>query len=51
MFFDVLAIKKLKDYEKRYLESNYSGGGEHTHSGIDGTGHYKLYAPVKVIDI
>ena len=34
---------KIKSYEKRYLESNYSGGGEHTHSGIDCSGHHKLY--------
>ena len=34
---------KIKGYEKRYLESNYSGGGEHTHSGIDSSGHHKLY--------
>ena len=27
----------------RYLENNYSGGGEYTHSGIDCTGHHKLY--------
>ena len=34
---------KIKSYEKRYLESNYSGGGEYTHSGIDSSGHHKLY--------
>ena len=25
------------------MESNYSGGGEHTYSGIDSSGHHKLY--------
>ena len=39
----VFVSKKKKKYEKRYLENNYSGGGEHTHSGIDCTGHHKLY--------